>query len=285
MRRLNYQYHMRLSFPLPVENHHFTLRCLPIVDERQQIENQNIYIEPSYIGGYDADSFGNRFIYGTVKNAHTQFLVKVTGTACVDAALPVPASELHKIGMFRYQTRLTGMGASLHKLREKCEKKKADQTMYEDKHLKRNSFEKEEWEQNDIVERACELMDVVYQNFEYEPGVTNVTTTAEEAAMLGRGVCQDYAHILLALCRMEWIPCRYVVGMMLGEGASHAWIEVCDGTNWIALDPTHNRMVDDTYIRISYGRDAQDCTINQGFFYGSREQVQEILVVVEEMKE
>ena len=69
----------------------------------------------------------------------------------------------------------------------------------------------------------------------------------------------------------------------MGEGASHAWVEVCDGKEWIALDPTHNRLVDDNYIRISYGRDAQDCTINQGYFYGSAEQTQEIRVVVEEM--
>ena len=106
--------------------------------------------------------------------------------------------------------------------------------------------------------------------------------SAEEAAALSMGVCQDYAHILLALLRHEHIPCRYVVGMMMGEGASHAWIEVSDGEKWIALDPTNNCPVDDRYINISHGRDAKDCTINQGFFYGLPEQLQEIHVVVEE---
>ena len=66
----------------------------------------------------------------------------------------------------------------------------------------------------------------------------------------------------------------------MGEGATHAWIEVSDGKSWIPMDPTHNRMVDDTYIAISRGRDARDCTINQGVFTGGGSQKQEIRVVV-----
>lgn len=260
MRRLNYQYHMQLSFPAPVEKHHFTLRCLPIDDARQRIVTQELCIEPDYIGGYEIDSFGNQCIYGTVKGAHMHFLVNVTGIAHVDGSVPISALGSHRVGMFRYQTKLTSVGHSLMSLRE----------MYG------NSKE-------EIVKHAYGLMDVVYHNFKYESGITQVTTTAEEAAALGMGVCQDYAHILLALCRMDRIPCRYVAGMMIGEGASHAWVEVCNGKEWIALDPTHNRMADDTYIRISYGRDAQDCNINQGFFYGSSEQLQEIYAVVEEI--
>ena len=71
--------------------------------------------------------------------------------------------------------------------------------------------------------------------------------------------------------------------MMLGEGATHAWIEVYADGRWIPLDPTHNRAVDDTYIKISAGRDAQDCTINQGVFMGGGKQQQEINVIVEEI--
>lgn len=78
-------------------------------------------------------------------------------------------------------------------------------------------------------------MDVVYHSIRYVQGVTQVTTTAENAAELGMGVCQDYAHIFLALLRKEHVPCRYVVGMMSGEGASHAWVEIFDGENGLAL--------------------------------------------------
>ena len=133
------------------------------------------------------------------------------------------------------------------------------------------------------TEKASAIMDGLAESFKYVQGITDMETTAEEAFAGGCGVCQDYAHILLTLLRMEHIPCRYVVGMMSGEGASHAWVEVCDGEKWVALDPTNNCMVDDHYISISYGRDANDCTINQGYFYGSTEQTQEIHVLVEEV--
>ena len=126
----------------------------------------------------------------------------------------------------------------------------------------------------------------LHRDIAYEQGVTTVATTAEEAMRLRKGVCQDYAHILLSLCRMEKIPCRYVVGMMLGEGLSHAWVEVCDAGTWVALDPTNDLIVDDGYIKISCGRDYKDCMLNQGVFTGSSgraTQKQEISVFVEEI--
>ena len=69
--------------------------------------------------------------------------------------------------------------------------------------------------------------------------------------------------------------------MIPGEGATHAWTEVYDSGVWKPVDPTHNRACDDTYIKISSGRDAQDCAINQGVFYGGGKQTQEVKAVVE----
>lgn len=123
----------------------------------------------------------------------------------------------------------------------------------------------------------------LYQDFHYEQGVTDISTTAEEALLLGKGVCQDYSHIMLSLCRMERIPSRYVVGMLMGEGLSHAWVEICSDGHWIALDPTNNLVVDTQHIKISSGRDYQDCIINQGVFTGFASQVQHIQVSVKEI--
>lgn len=125
-------------------------------------------------------------------------------------------------------------------------------------------------------------MELVHENMNYTKGVTAIDTTAEEALQSGEGVCQDYAHILLSLCREERIPARYVVGMLLGEGESHAWIEAFDGKNWIGFDPTNNLIVDDAHIKISHGRDYQDCSINRGVFTGQARQKQRILVEVRE---
>ena len=134
------------------------------------------------------------------------------------------------------------------------------------------------------LDRACAFMDGLHDRFVYTPGVTDIHTTAEQAMALGQGVCQDYAHILLSLCRMEQIPCRYVVGMLLGEGLSHAWVEIADGERWYALDPTNRLLVDDQHIKISAGRDYTDCTINQGLFVGRTRQTQQAVVSVQEEK-
>ncbi|MCR5623771.1 MAG: transglutaminase family protein [Lachnospiraceae bacterium] len=289
MRKLKFQYRMQLSFSKPVNRHHFTLRCFPKDSERQQIENQEVKIEPSYDGGDKTDSFGNLCKYGVVEKEHSEFVVNVTGTVCVNGSQFQPVYEKHKVGMFRYHTALTKKGPTIENIYNKCKDKDLSTENFpyipgisdadNIKNIENNEGSIE------VIRRAYYFMNVVHDCLEYAPGITQVNTTAEEAATLGSGVCQDYSHIMLSLLRMEHIPCRYVAGMMMGEGASHAWVEVCDGEKWVAFDPTNNCMVDDSYICISNGRDAKDCTINQGYFYGLPEQVQEIHVLVENVED
>ena len=123
-------------------------------------------------------------------------------------------------------------------------------------------------------------MHKLHQDLSYEKGVTTFQTTAEEAMKLKKGVCQDYAHILIALLRMMRIPARYVVGMMIGEGFSHAWVEMEADGRWYGLDPTNDVFVGENYIKISHGRDYNDCIVNKGVFTGMASQKQDISVIV-----
>jgi transglutaminase-like putative cysteine protease len=119
---------------------------------------------------------------------------------------------------------------------------------------------------------AEDIMHWVYQNFQYEHDVTGVYTTASEALKLGRGVCQDYAHIMLALCRLCGLPARYVSGHMLGEGGTHAWVEVLvpgeqPGTALaVPFDPTHDRRAGLSYLTIATGRDYFDVAPTSGTY-------------------
>lgn len=72
--------------------------------------------------------------------------------------------------------------------------------------------------------------------------------------MLGQGVCQDYAHIFLALLNLAGIPARYVTGLLIGEGASHAWVEVLHHGAWYGLDPTNDAPVLTDYINMGNQR-------------------------------
>ena len=90
---------------------------------------------------------------------------------------------------------------------------------------------------------------------------------------------------MITLCRMANIPARYVVGMLIGEGESHAWVEAAQDGRWYGLDPTNNVMVGENHIKISHGRDYNDCLINQGMFTGMAAQHRTITVQVEEIKQ
>ena len=90
-------------------------------------------------------------------------------------------------------------------------------------------------------------------------GVTSVATTAAEALAGRRGVCQDTAHVMIALCRAAELPARYVSGHLLGEGGTHAWVEVIvadtAGARAVALDPCQGRRADRDYLTVATGRD------------------------------
>jgi transglutaminase-like putative cysteine protease len=120
---------------------------------------------------------------------------------------------------------------------------------------------------------ADRINDWVYQSMTYQHGVTGVRTTAAEALALGQGVCQDYAHVMLAIARACGLPSRYVSGHLLGEGGSHAWVEIVlptrDGTgDAIAstFDPTHASRGGLNYVTIAVGSDYSDVAPTSGTY-------------------
>ena len=120
-----------------------------------------------------------------------------------------------------------------------------------------------------FAERAC---DHVHKAIAYEYGVTSVATPAAEAYAGGRGVCQDHAHVMIALCRAAGIPARYVSGHLLGEGGSHAWVEVVvphgDRARAVAFDPCNGCRAGATYITVATGRDYAHVAPTSGFYSG-----------------
>jgi transglutaminase-like putative cysteine protease len=123
------------------------------------------------------------------------------------------------------------------------------------------------------IELADQISHRVFEHFEYRFGVTAVTTPAAEAWAAGIGVCQDYAHCMLALCRLCELPARYVSGHVLGEGGTHAWVEVLvrhpqdeDALRAVPIDPTHDRRAGLRYITVAVGRDYLDVPPTSGTF-------------------
>ncbi len=249
---------MSLRFTEPVWDHYFALRCIPGNDENQKITITSRYVQLTDSMDEVTDGFGNHKYVGHYADLHRKFEYEVEGIAQVEG-MRIRKEELHP--MYRYPSEFTQCGPQIQAYADRMSNLEGTN-----------------------LERAIQVMHQLYEHFQYKSGVTDIHTTAEEAMRLGQGVCQDYAHIMIAVLRRMGIPARYVNGLMIGEGYTHAWVEIYTGEGWYGLDPTNNLHVDDYYIKIAHGRDYKDCVLDKGRFLGMTEQTQEIYVNVEEMK-
>jgi len=162
---------------------------------------------------------------------------------------------------------------------------------------------------NDTLEAVQRLMALVYEEFQYEQHVTTVATTVPEVLKGRTGVCQDFAHVLIGLCRAIDIPARYVSGYIVprqrdgqqsqtlgsmtqsqsfgdrqepsrGAGASHAWVEVYTPTHgWRGFDPTNNLLASTHHVKMGIGRDYNDVPPTRGTFRGTAKEELTVEVV------
>jgi len=131
---------------------------------------------------------------------------------------------------------------------------------------------------NDPLTAIRMLLQRIHADFEYVPRSTRVDSPIDEALSARRGVCQDFAHIMIAVVRSLRIPCRYVSGYLYhgdgdhdrsAEGATHAWVEaLMPGLGWVGFDPTNNLVVGSRHIRTAIGRDYADVPPTLGTMKG-----------------
>ena len=144
-----------------------------------------------------------------------------------------------------------------------------------------------------VAEAARDLMRRIHADFEFDPAATSVATPLAEVLEARRGVCQDFAHLMVGCLRMQGLAARYVSGYILttpppgmprliGADASHAWVSVWCGSagGWLDLDPTNDRVVDQEYITLGWGRDFGDVTPMRGVILGGGEQELTVRVTV-----
>jgi transglutaminase-like putative cysteine protease len=127
----------------------------------------------------------------------------------------------------------------------------------------------------------------IRETFTYEQEVTTVTSTVGDLLELGRGVCQDFAHLMIAVCRAMNVPARYVSGYILGDpsrpsrgsAASHAWCEAfVPGYGWRGFDPTNNLLAADEHVKVGIGRGYPDVPPTRGTYRGAAEKRIEVEV-------
>jgi len=144
-----------------------------------------------------------------------------------------------------------------------------------------------------LAEGAIDLMHRVHADFKYQPTVTAFNTPALRAFEMRRGVCQDFAQVMIACLRAVGLPARYVSGYLrndppegqekrIGADASHAWLSVfCPGHGWIDLDPTNDMLADLEHVTLATGRDYSDVSLLRGTILGGGAHQVKVAVTVQ----
>ena len=147
----------------------------------------------------------------------------------------------------------------------------------------------------DPLTAARNLCQTLYEGLGYEAGVTRADSPIDVALEAGRGVCQDFAHIMLAICRGWGLPARYVSGYLYTDAAeggfrsnpdaTHAWVEVfLPSLRWVGFDPTNNTLTSERHVTVAVGRDYDDVPPSRGVFKGDAESALEVAVSVRQTR-
>jgi len=277
----------RYAYGAPVDLGYHLLRLVPPTTARQRLVEHAIAItpKPERLGAF-VDHFGNAVRHVAIERRHDAFAAELAAIVEVAPAGAVPegppwdeiAAAIRDDGFpdewataeFAYPSPLAPDDA--------------DARAYCDKSLKPGRA---------IVPAVAEIMGSVRRDFKYVPGATTVSTPVAEVMQKRRGVCQDFAHVMIAGLRAHGLPARYVSGYIRtrpapgatarrGGDASHAWVAAWCGPalGWVEFDPTNDIMVGEEHIVLAYGRDFSDVSPLRGVILGGGSHSVEVAVTV-----
>jgi len=261
----------------PIKESINEIRLFPHHFENQEVLQYQLLITHNPDVDISEDYYGNRVGNFNVLDTHTEMIIESRMLVRVNHSLKIPEIDATSVEDIQAEKEKSIMLLRL------C---------YLDDIQKQNEIEailkKIKTEDKSIIEIAQQCNAYVYDNFIYTKGITNIETTVDEILTLKKGVCQDFAHILLQLLRTAGIPSRYVSGYICpnesglrGEGATHAWIEIyTPKQGWLGLDPTNNIWTMDNHVRLSVGRNFNDCTPIKGTFKGLARQTLSVCVSI-----
>lgn len=264
----------------PVQDSFNEVRLHPVSDSNQQCRNFQLLLTPKAPTRAYADFYGNMVHYFDVPSVHNQLIIEASSTV---ETIPladrpsIPAVPTADLERSTEREMLAEFYNSSHYVPLDVEMwREAQDALAEGR--------------GDIWGDVRRLGQHIYRTFAYRPRTTGVNTRATEALKLRCGVCQDFAHVHLGLCRSLGIPARYVSGYFFNTTrrpreieASHAWIEVyIPGYGWAAYDPTHDRPADERYVKIAVGRDYADIRPVNGTYRGAPTRSLKVKVSVRE---
>ncbi len=244
------------------------VRMQPRSEGRQRCLNFQLHVDPTANIMQYRDFMGNTVHHFDIAGSHTR--VKVTAQALVE----VEAADLPNPTLAGNWDELDALTAAENHWEMMLPSTFTEPTGELAKLAKEIGCER----RGNLFQFLTELNHSIYDAFEYVPKSTKVDSPIDEALTNRQGVCQDFAHIMIALLRELKVPARYVSGYLFHQpeshdrstdGASHAWVEaLVPKLGWVAFDPTNSLFADDRHIRVAIGRDYADVPPNRGVYKG-----------------
>jgi len=249
------------TYDHPISEAYTEMRLKPLDTDGQRCVSFRLTTEPQDMVLRYADQFGNDVRHFDVIQPHQKLMVSAASEVMTSDLYIANSSNLSPLDEFNY---LSPTEYAPHA---------SDLAVFSASH-----------KADTPLDTALNFMHVIYETLVYEKGATDVKTTADKALTLGRGVCQDFSHIMLAVCRLQNIPARYVSGYLYNNehtAASHAWVDVLvPERGWLSLDPTHDTEQTGQYVRVAVGRDYADVPPTRGIFKGNAKEKMEVDVSV-----
>ena len=259
------------------------LRVWPRSNPAQRILSRSLSIRPDATVDHYVDYFGNNAEFFSVPFRHNKLTVQAEAEVETFEVHPPPAVLETTIGEAR-QIYNSGM----YRLFEYLQPSPLV-PLNQHGRIRKRFFS----QADSLGSALLSLNGWIYRNFEYQSGVTDISTPVSEVVRHRRGVCQDFANLMLAILRSNGIPARYVSGYieahdpesgqeMTGAAASHAWVEIyLPGGTWWGLDPTNNQAVGERHIVVAVGRDYHDVAPMRGTYKGASDQQLKVMVHLE----
>ncbi|MBC8078704.1 MAG: transglutaminase family protein [Gorillibacterium sp.] len=269
--KLEIRHTTRYSYDEPANNSVNEIRLTPRSGERQNCHHHAIDIKPhTQLFTYE-DFFGNRVHSFSVIEPHSELVIHVHSTVVTEDTEQRTESRLTQKEQLQLLDSEHVRNGLVEYLLPTVYTKVTPEVL--------NFAGLESTPRGSLCEWLNQMNDRIHREIIYDPFATGVATPAGEMLVLKRGVCQDFAHLMIAVCRSQGIPARYVsgyhfVGDLQGgnadfEQASHAWIEAyLPGTGWIGYDPTNNQRMNGRYVKLAHGRDYRDIVPVKGVFKG-----------------
>lgn len=267
----------KYQYSWPIKESINEIRLFPHNFTNQEVLDYHLFITNNPDVEYFNDYYGNRCASFNNLEIHQEMVIESQMTVRVNHSQKIPAID---------ETTLNGIkdekNKSISLLKLSYPETIAKQLEIE------NILAAIDIADKSIIAIAQLCNQYIFNNFTYTKGITNIETTIDEILELKKGVCQDFAHVLLQLLRTAGIPSRYVSGYICpnesglrGEGATHAWVEIYTPTQgWLGLDPTNNIWTIDNHVKLAVGRNFHDCTPIKGTFKGLARQTLSVCVSI-----